>query len=294
MLTIFTIPKTFQGHNRIIQLNAIRSWMQLSPRPTIIFLGNDAGTAEIAAELGMPHYPEVAVNEYGTPLISSVFSLGVRYAATEIVCYVNADIILLNDFLPAIGRVERKLFLIVGRRWDLDVDSLIDYENPDWEKQLREQLTQKGVLHPASGIDYFCFPRSLYENIPPFAIGRGSWDNWLLYRARELRVPVIDATGTITAVHANHDYAHLKDGAPHFTKNVEMKPNLDIAGGPNHLLSLDYATHLLTGTDVKRALTLRHLYFRLRAFFMLHRVLNSCLSIFQILEKAAAALRRPR
>ena len=35
-ITIFTIPKAFEGHNGIIQRNAIKSWLKLDPRPHII------------------------------------------------------------------------------------------------------------------------------------------------------------------------------------------------------------------------------------------------------------------
>jgi hypothetical protein len=273
-ITLFTIPKAFQGHNNIIQLNAVRSWMSLRPRCEIIFLGNDAGTSDLAAELGISHYPDIDCNEYGTPLISSIFSQATKYSRTDTMCYINADIILLNDFLPSVRRVLRKRFLIVGRRWDLDIDELINYNDPDWEKQLRERVRKNGVLHASSGIDYFCFPKGLYEDIPPFAIGRGSWDNWLLFRARQLKTPIIDATAAITAIHENHDYSHLKDGANHFTKGIEMKPNLEMAGGVNHLFSLDYATHLLTGQGVKTALTPRHIYYRLAALPVLHRHLS--------------------
>ena len=37
-------------------------------------------------------------------------------------------------------------------------------------------------------------------------IGRPGYDNWLIWRARRSRIPVIDATKELTAVHQNHDY----------------------------------------------------------------------------------------
>jgi len=36
MLTLFTIPKAFQGHTGVIQRNAIRSWTLLRPECEII------------------------------------------------------------------------------------------------------------------------------------------------------------------------------------------------------------------------------------------------------------------
>ena len=45
-----------------------------APRPRIILLGNDEGTAEIARELGLEHIPEIEGNRIRTPLLSSVFA----------------------------------------------------------------------------------------------------------------------------------------------------------------------------------------------------------------------------
>jgi hypothetical protein len=69
MLTLFTVPKAFKEHINNIQLNAILSWMSLRPRPEIILFGDDEGTPEVAEELGLRHVPEIACNEYGTPLV---------------------------------------------------------------------------------------------------------------------------------------------------------------------------------------------------------------------------------
>ena len=127
MLTIFTLPKAFQGHSRVIQTNAIQSWIQLQPPCDIILLGDDAGTAETAAELGVRHEPFIERSEYGTPLISSIYSTGQRLARYDLVCHVNADIILMSDFLEAIQRIKEERFLIVGQRWDLDITEPMDF-----------------------------------------------------------------------------------------------------------------------------------------------------------------------
>ena len=60
MLTLFAIPKHFRGHFATIQRNAITSWTRLTPRPEILLFGDEEGTGEIARELGLRHFPEVA------------------------------------------------------------------------------------------------------------------------------------------------------------------------------------------------------------------------------------------
>ncbi len=298
MLTIFSIPKPFQGHNGIIQNNAIRSWKLLCPPCEIILLGDDEGTAEVAAELGLRHIPNIERNELGTPLVSSIFSTGQKLARYDIVGYVNADIILLSDFLPAIEQVPKRPFLLAGQRWDLDVTEPIDFTQPDWEARLRRRVAESGQLHAKTGIDFLIFPRGLFSDIPPFAIGRGGWDTWLVYRARRLSVPVIDATKAITAVHQNHDYSHIKrqgsssgEEAASDPKGRERQRNTALRGGQDYGFTLEYATHLLDPGGLKAALTPRHLYFRLRAIPLLYPRWHPLLRLFKAFEKCAKVFR---
>ena len=208
MLTIFAIPKAFQGHFNIIQRNAIKSWLLLKPKCEIILFGNEKGTAKVAAEFKIRHIPEITRNEFGTPLLDGVFTKAQKVANYQKMVYLNADIILMSDFPKAIQSIKEPLFLIIGQRWDIDLKRLLQFNDIDWEEKLRTLVAKHGKLHGASGIDYFVFPRGFYQNIPSFAIGRPIWDNWLIYKARFLNTPVIDATGLITAVHQNHSYSH--------------------------------------------------------------------------------------
>ncbi len=265
MLTLFSIPKPFRGHIATIQKNAIKSWTLLRPECEIILFGDDGGTAEVAKEFGVRHIPEVARNEFGTPLVNDLFVKAQTMTTNNLLCYVNADIILMSDFLPAVQRVKKKRrFLLVGQRWDIDLDKPWDFEQPDWEERLQAYVTKTGKLHTRGGVDYFVFPRGLYYKIPPFAIGRTTWDNWLIYKARSLGVPVIDAIGSVTAVHQNHDYAHCSGGEIGAWKGPEAKHNLEIAGGYKCAFALQDATHLLTSKkpklDLSRRWLSRHLY----------------------------------
>jgi len=284
-ITVFSIPKPFEGHNKVIQLNAIRSWLRLRPNCEIMLFGNDKGTTEVAAELGVTYVPDVELNEYGTPLVSSMFSNAQKIARYDTLCYVNADIILLSDFQPAINQVQKPRFLVAGQRWDIDINELLDFNQPDWEMQFREMVKNRAKLHPKSGIDYFVFPRGLYKDMPPLAVGRGLWDNWLIYRVRTLKAPVIDASRVITVVHQNHDYSHHPGGAEGVWKGPEIKRNIELAGGLDHAFSLDYATYLLTAQGLKRAFKPRYLYYRLRAIPMMNPCLHFLLKPLKLLQK---------
>lgn len=291
MLTIFAIPKAFQGHNEIIQINAIRSWLALDPKPEIILLGSDEGTAEIASRFGAKHIANVECNEYGTPLVSSIFSMAQEAASNSLLCYINADIILMSDFLPAIRRVNAQSYLIIGQRWDLDLTELIDFGKPDWETHLQNLVKEKGSLHPPSGIDYFIFHRGLYRDIPRFAIGRTGWDNWLVYQARKLKASLIDATTSITAVHQNHDYAHHPQGYEAVWKGPEAIRNAELCGDIDNGFSVEHANWILTPQDIKRALSPRDIYFQIRAVPILYPRLRFLLAPFKAFERCVKGLR---
>ena len=278
MLTMFTTPRPFRGHFNTIQTNAIWSWLSLRPACEVILFGNDEGTAEIASELGIPHILDVECNEYGTPLVSSMFSIAQNIASHQLMCYVSTDIILMSDFLPAVQRIDKYPFLMVGQRWDLELNESVNFDDAQWEPRLRSLVAKHGELHPPTGIDCFVFPRGLYRNIPPVAAGRVGLDNWLVYWARLLKVPVIDATKAVTAIHQNHGHSHHPGGA-------ETRRIVELMGETYYGFTLEHATWVLTSQGIKRALTPRHLYFRLAALPVIHPHL-------QFLHKPVMALTR--
>ena len=160
-LTIFAIPKAFRGHIAVIQRNAIASWTRMNPRPDVILLGTDEGTAEVARELGVQHVPTVQKNQWGTPLVSDLFAQAQQISRCPWLCYVNADIILFDDFLAAVTRAAAwsARFLMVGRRIDLDITAPLNFEQATWAAQLKESARTKGRLQIARNIDYFAFSR---------------------------------------------------------------------------------------------------------------------------------------
>jgi len=265
MLTIFTTPKPFHGHSALIQTNAIKSWAMLRPQCEIILFGNEKGTSEIAAELDIQHIPRVSCNESGLPFVSSMFEIAQDIASFKLICYANADIIFMNDFLSAISLVHLESFLLVGRRWNLDINETIDFNDTTWDEQLNSRLAKTGKLYRPWGIDYFVFNRGLYENIPPFVIGRPAWDNWMIYRARILKIPVIDATNVITAVHQSHVYAHHVTGTDGAWRGTEGIQNRKLLGGLERAFRTYNATLVLTPEGIKRALSVKHLYHRILA-----------------------------
>lgn len=267
MLTIFSIPKPFLGHAAVIQRNAIRSWTRLQPKCEVFLCGNDAGTEQVAAELGVYHLPDIACNEFGTPYLNSAFEQAVAHAHNPILCYVNADIILLNDFVQAVSQIQFTRFLMAGRRWNIDLAVPWDFDDPDWQSRLREHVLTRGELFRAKGSDYFVFPPDgELENLPSFTVGRPYWDGWFMYHARQLHVPLLDATHAVMAVHQNHDYGHVS-AARRQWRGPEGDRNLELIQARNEIFfNLFDATHLATPKGIVPARGMR--YFRRRIYTM--------------------------
>ena len=264
MLTIYTTPKPFYGHSAVIQENAIHSWNLLRPECEVIVFGDEEGTAEIASKYHARHVPAVARNKYGTPLVNDIFEKAQQEASYNFLCYVNADIILMNDFIRAVQRVimRNKRALVIGRRWDIDMERLVDFMT-GWEERLKRLVKQEGKPHAETGMDYFVFPRGFFENIPPFAIGRTAWDNWLIYHARMQKVPVINASESIMAVHQNHDYSHSLGGKKSPWSGPEVVLNRKIAKSNNYSFNMLDATHLLKPRRLRRAINIKYLWRRI-------------------------------
>ncbi len=254
MLTLFTIPKPFTGHFAMIQENAIRAWANMHPDVRVLLLGNDAGTSELAHRLNLPHISKVRRNEFNTPLLDDVFSQAAQHSDTPYLGYVNADIILLPHFQAAVQTLarEKRRFLMIGQRIDYDIHESIDFNNPQWPQMLTADVDRHGNLHRPTGIDYFIYRRDMWGTIPPFAIGRFSWDNWLVCRALELKIPVIDATKSVLAIHQNHDYSHARNGSKGARRGPEARRNLILAGGMQKSYTIWDSTHILERGELTR------------------------------------------
>jgi hypothetical protein len=206
MIYIFCHPKPWIDVFLGIQHTCIKSWKQLEPTPRIILLGNDEGTEENAKNLNVDHIPDITCNEWGTPLISSIFATIRKHTRPEdIVCYINADIVLTNDFTKTIAVVtntRKSEWLMVGKRRDLDLPD----PNKMTVKQIREECERRGKDHGWAGIDYFVFPQHVFPFVYPFALGKFVWDQWLLGNAFRRGVFTVDASKTVLAVHLNCDW----------------------------------------------------------------------------------------
>jgi hypothetical protein len=239
MFTIFSIPKPFAGHVGVIQMNALRSWTFLDPRCQIIIFGDEEGVAEAATEIGAVHVAEIERNEHGTPRLDWAFNRAQDLAEHRLTCYLNSDVIALNDLPATAAGIEFPRFLMLGERTDLDITEPLDFSE-GWQARLLAQAREHGSPHGPTGMDYFVFPTGMIRDMPAFVVGRAGWDNWMVYNARAERIPVINATRAVELVHQTHDYAHHPGPLKGTWKDPESLANrglLDHANKTQFLLS---------------------------------------------------------
>jgi hypothetical protein len=267
MMTIAASPKAFKGHFGVIQSNAVRSWLALRPQPQIILFGNEEGTAGVASQLGICHVPNPACNECGTPLLSDIIETTRQRSVHELLCYVNADILLLEEWSFALQRVMSQMdrFLVVARRLNVNVGQPINFE--EWNGLRRKELMAAGEAGTNHAIDVFVFPKATYLDVPPFAIGRPWFDHWFIKAARVNGIPVVDVTSVAQAVHQNHDFSHVKGGLRSVLGGQEAEKNQRLYGEKDrHHYTLLDATHVLTRRGGMRSVVLRKPVYQVRQF----------------------------
>lgn len=231
MLTIFTVPRPFEGHIDLIQRNALMSWKVLKDSPQIILFGNEIGIKEVCEEYEMDCIQNVKTSPQGTPLVNNVFDKAQEVSQYDIVAFVDADIILMDDFIDTVIRVSKKFkdFLLIGQRYDIDMEERIGFDNPLWKQNIKDKVKNEGILHPTCGEDYHVFRKGAWLGMPSFVIGRSCYDNWITATAIKRGDAVIDGTKTICAIHQEHERRKLEDGRS-ILEGHEAKNNRTLAG----------------------------------------------------------------
>ena len=251
MYILFCCPLPFENENIImIQTNALLSWKKLNFFDKIIITGNENGVKEFCLKYNFTQEPNLEVSEYNTPLISSIFEKGISHSQsdTDILMYINCDIILLSNFsnklINIISKIKNKDLingiLIVGQKinwWNI---YKIEYTDINYENKLIDSINKESEIHSKSGIDYWIFTRNTYKNnIPPFLIGKWLFDGCLVNLAIKTNKLTIDATNEIQIIHqdtrnlTNDDSLAIQSSSSIILKKenqlIERKKNEQIA-----------------------------------------------------------------
>ncbi len=209
LLTLFTTLKDVNVrqniHNRTLQ-----NWISLGRAvvPVLFLSPSDHVHWSVdATRLGWS-IDMVPKARGGVPVLKHMFALASKKYPAQYIGYANADDLFgcsLLETLAALSSRYDKLIhgnvsLIIGRRRDAKEALLADIPAADYV----DRVAPLHELHPPSGIDYFIISNTAgfyWEKMPDFVVGRIGYDNWLVAKALEWNVVVVDATTTITALH---------------------------------------------------------------------------------------------
>ncbi|MCS6895796.1 MAG: hypothetical protein NZZ60_06595 [Bacteroidia bacterium] len=199
MITLFACPKPFtEPRIAEVQRKAIQSWLLLKKVSEIILIGDDELVAEVAAEYNLKHIPYLEKTAHGSPMVSDLFYKAKNAAISDILMYVNSDILLTNKVIDAVDIVKQAFnkYLIIISPYLTDINGLTIQEG--YENRAFEHIVNQPI---PTGADVFIFPKTIYDEIPPFGLGRCFWDFWLISDPLLKGIPVIDATDFAPTFH---------------------------------------------------------------------------------------------
>lgn len=197
-ITIASIPRPFRGEFERIQMNSIKSWKKIAER---IILFEEPGNGK---EIEGVSWKKIQCKN-NIPLFSDAL-MQLREVETDFSLYSNSDIILLPDiavFFEILlwAKSEFKDFLAIGKR--IEVDFREDFTDCDYLKNL---AIEKGVDGGIYAIDYFLFPSSLKFALPDLYVGRPGMDTYVIQYCKERKIPILDLSVCLLAIHQNHSY----------------------------------------------------------------------------------------
>lgn len=246
-LALFTCADTI-GQS---QFNAWGSWKRIPGCSGSVF-GSAPGIDDHARRFGFRSIPGVNRDEFGRPLLSSIFERMHGESAASVLGYVNSDIVILPGLAASLAAVRARFdaYLLVARRWNVESLPPLDFAS-GWDEKLRSLVTREGELFTPYGIDLFVFSRGLIREIPPFALGSDYWDNYLVMQVRRRGHPVIDVTHDVMLVHQNHSFGEYRSAAER-RRGPEGLRAFALAGDSFAMLgSADDATHAVAGGKLR-------------------------------------------
>ncbi|KAK2148242.1 hypothetical protein LSH36_507g00019 [Paralvinella palmiformis] len=144
---------------------------------------------------------------HNLPIIRVIVKDVLSVSSTPFVGYANADVLFDRSLLATLRYlsesldVSKQMVLIVGRRRNIDIKT-IDLGSGD---NLTKIISQMDNIRPFVDVaeDYFIISRRglPWDEIPDFVVGRVGYDNWLVAKARDWNITLIDASRTVLALH---------------------------------------------------------------------------------------------
>ena len=224
-ISFVTVPRSFDNPEIAShQLAAIHTWnMQDGGKHNEIMLMTREANNSICHVARTHHYRcmDGVRTQYDIPLLDSVFQLASTHATHSIVCFINSDIGLppgwYASLLPLLQWVitQERPFLIAGPRLEFQSNTVWIPDQMPWHTFKTQHMNPTLGVHYAPvndrAIDWFLFYRGTFvDDMPPFLIGRYTWDSWMLHHALRRRWLTIHTLEhpRLFGMHWDHSRAH--------------------------------------------------------------------------------------
>ena len=210
-------PFTTDGHVDWHQETALFSWSLLpKERLEIVIVGaDDSRGRSLVEQYGFLLEPDVPrafdVGFFSqAPIITDLLRQGILRSSADWIMLINADIIVMPDFLDQLDEVLSHIDLqrypwpfITVRRRDFTMTSPLLSE-----VELRSLSSSDARLHKVTGSDIFLTNRAFWNEtlkvMPPFIYGRASWDVFFHRHAVLNSSLAVDASQTVICYHPFH------------------------------------------------------------------------------------------
>jgi hypothetical protein len=213
VITFLSSPKPFLGLDATNQCRAIKSWQQAVSGAEVFLYGHVQADPATTAAINCRWVTDIETTSCGLPYFNSIVTHAAKHARYDLQIFLNCDILLTSSLERVLQNLHSlSRFLLIGQRLDLAEAAVLHLSQPVLG-QLTALAERKLIqVHPASGMDYFIFHRGMWDELPPLIIGRGAYDNALVAYCLRRRIPVIDGTRVIVALHQFHRYRHVQGG----------------------------------------------------------------------------------
>jgi len=241
----------------IFQYNALLSWLRVTPH-VIVYMDSQSSCDSLTARkefksvrcFAVPCVHEIVPR----PLLSCIFMHSHEMSTTEMIAFVNGDIVIGKELPSLVNKIASQFqhFVLVSKRMDTTMpDHLIDAYVENHLRRARENImgvpfqptevvdlvtaeriivndnvdsvidysAKYGTMHSEFGIDLFFYPKStfkfMFPEFPPFLAGIYRWDNYFLTKMiLHPDVASIDASRPGLLIHQQ------VDGGQHHSKRV--------------------------------------------------------------------------
>jgi hypothetical protein len=233
LISLVTAFKKFQGNYDRIQKSALFSWN--SNDLQVIAPNNEVGIKDSCKDFQNISFIDDVKRgrELGfstqAPIFKDLIEKALPVANTPMVGFLNADIVLLEDFSKKLEAILEKYgygIFITGSRNDIRLDYYVN----DEQSYKRIQAEPRTLF---SGSDIFITSkyiwRLLVSGMPEFIMGRCCLSDWLCLQAQVKKLKKYNSTNFLPTLHPVHGDEHIyQQEKAHGIKSPSSQHNMNL------------------------------------------------------------------